>query len=68
MIRLARSSTRRPFVDALIVRPVLLPAAASLLGRWSWWPLSRQSPPTPPRAGVIPAERPAPAGGLSARA
>jgi putative drug exporter of the RND superfamily len=32
-------------LDALIVRPVLLPAAASLLGRWSWWPLSRQAPP-----------------------
>ena len=35
-------------LDALIVRPVLLPGAASLLGRWSWWPLSRQAPPTPP--------------------
>ena len=34
-------------LDALIVRPVLLPAAASLLGRWSWWPLSRQAPPPP---------------------
>ena len=34
-------------LDALIVRPVLLPAAASLLGRWSWWPLSRQAPPSP---------------------
>ena len=41
-------------LDALIVRPVLLPAAASLLGRWSWWPLSRQAPPTPPRAGAAP--------------
>ena len=34
-------------IDALVVRPVLLPAAASLLGRWSWWPLSRQAPPPP---------------------
>ena len=34
-------------LDALVVRPVLLPAAASLLGRWSWWPLSRKAPPTP---------------------
>jgi len=25
-------------LDALIVRPVLLPAAVSLLGRRSWWP------------------------------
>jgi RND superfamily putative drug exporter len=31
-------------LDALIVRPVLLPAAAALLGRWSWWPLSRRAP------------------------
>jgi uncharacterized membrane protein YdfJ with MMPL/SSD domain len=36
-------------LDALVVRPVLLPAAASLLGRWSWWPLSREAP--PPAAG-----------------
>ena len=35
-------------LDALIVRPVLLPAAVALLRRWSWWPLSRQAPPTPP--------------------
>ena len=55
-------------LDALIVRPVLLPAAASLFGRWSWWPLSRQAPPTPPRAGQAPPERPAPAGGLPAGA
>ena len=34
-------------IDALVVRPVLLPAAASLLGRWSWWPLSREAPPPP---------------------
>ena len=32
-------------IDALVVRPVLLPAAASLLGRWSWWPLSRAARP-----------------------
>ena len=25
-------------LDALIVRPVLLPAAVHLLGRRSWWP------------------------------
>jgi RND superfamily putative drug exporter len=55
-------------LDALIVRPVLLPAAASLLGRWSWWPLSRQAPPTPPPAPKTPAARPAPAGGLPAGA
>jgi RND superfamily putative drug exporter len=40
-------------LDALIVRPVLLPAAVQLLGRWSWWPT------TP--AGVRPtAPRPVP--------
>jgi RND superfamily putative drug exporter len=31
-------------LDALIVRPVLLPAAAAVLGRRSWWPLSRRAP------------------------
>ncbi len=25
-------------IDVFIVRPVLLPAAIELLGRWSWWP------------------------------
>ena len=49
-------------LDALIVRPVLLPAAASLLGRWSWWPLSRQAPPTPPQVPTAPPERPKPSG------
>ncbi|HEX5618849.1 MAG TPA: MMPL family transporter [Solirubrobacteraceae bacterium] len=49
-------------LDALIVRPVLLPAAASLLGRWSWWPLSRQAPPTPPHVPTVPPERPIPSG------
>ena len=44
-------------LDALIVRPVLLPAAASLLGRWSWWPLSREAPPSPPRAAPAAARR-----------
>jgi RND superfamily putative drug exporter len=31
-------------LDALLVRPVLLPAAVALLGRWSWWPTSRSAP------------------------
>ncbi len=34
-------------IDALIVRPVLLPAAAELLGRRGWWP-------TRPRAAATP--------------
>jgi RND superfamily putative drug exporter len=40
-------------LDALIVRPVLLPAAAAAVGRWSWWPLSRQAPPTPQRVARL---------------
>jgi RND superfamily putative drug exporter len=53
-------------LDALIVRPVLLPAAVAVLGRHSWWPLSRHLPseavtrvmppgppaPTPPSSGM----------------
>jgi len=34
-------------IDALLVRPVLLPAAAELLGRRGWWP-SRQAGAKPP--------------------
>jgi putative drug exporter of the RND superfamily len=38
-------------LDALVVRPVLLPAAVHLLGRWSWWPTApagmRPSAPRP---------------------
>ena len=33
-------------LDALIVRPVLLPAAVELLGRRAWWP--SMGPPPPP--------------------
>ena len=40
-------------LDAFIVRPVLLPAAVQILGRWSWWPTSRSAPraPQPDRNG-----------------
>jgi RND superfamily putative drug exporter len=31
-------------IDALIVRPVLLPAAVEVLGRRAWWPTSRSAP------------------------
>jgi RND superfamily putative drug exporter len=34
-------------IDALIVRPVLLPAAVELLGRRAWWPTSRSAPHPP---------------------
>ena len=41
-------------LDALVVRPVLLPAAVEVLGRASWWPASRRAPhpphEEPPRA------------------
>jgi RND superfamily putative drug exporter len=42
-------------IDALIVRPVLLPAAVELLGRRAWWPTAASPPP--------PAESPPPAPG-----
>jgi uncharacterized membrane protein YdfJ with MMPL/SSD domain len=31
-------------LDVLIARPVLLPAAETLLGRYGWWPTSRARP------------------------
>ena len=34
-------------LDALIVRPVLLPAAVELLGRWRWWPTKPRERPRP---------------------
>ena len=34
-------------IDALIVRPVLLPAAVEVLGRRAWWPTSRREPAAP---------------------
>jgi RND superfamily putative drug exporter len=34
-------------LDAFIVRPVLLPAAVELLGRWGWWPTTRSAPVAP---------------------
>jgi len=38
-------------IDAFVVRPVLLPAAVELLGRWSWWPTrsGEAQGPRPPR-------------------
>jgi len=38
-------------IDVFIVRPVLLPAAVELLGRWSWWPTQtgETRAPKPPR-------------------
>jgi RND superfamily putative drug exporter len=31
-------------IDAVVVRPVLLPAAVEVLGRAAWWPTSRSAP------------------------
>jgi RND superfamily putative drug exporter len=31
-------------IDALVVRPVLMPAAVAVLGRSSWWPAGRDQP------------------------
>jgi RND superfamily putative drug exporter len=42
-------------LDALVIRPVLLPAAAALLGRHGWWPTGRPERATPapsPAAGA----------------
>jgi putative drug exporter of the RND superfamily len=50
-------------IDALIVRPVLLPAATEVLGRAAWWPTSRSAP-HPPQEATAPAG--AAAGGAAA--
>ncbi|MFA9272945.1 MAG: MMPL family transporter, partial [Baekduiaceae bacterium] len=36
-------------LDAFIVRPVLLPASAELLGRFGWWPTGRHAAPPKPK-------------------
>ena len=43
-------------IDALIVRPVLLPAAMEVLGRRGWWPTrpAAPAPPWPPEEGEPP--------------
>jgi RND superfamily putative drug exporter len=48
-------------LDALIVRPVLLPAAVQVLGRWCWWPThSKAAPPPTPTTNGRSAIRPRP--------
>jgi len=39
-------------IDAVIVRPVLLPAAVELLGRWGWWPTTASAPGGPVEPAV----------------
>ncbi|HEY3315406.1 MAG TPA: MMPL family transporter, partial [Bacillota bacterium] len=31
-------------VDTFLIRAVLIPALASSLGRWNWWPGGRERP------------------------
>jgi putative drug exporter of the RND superfamily len=35
-------------LDTLVVRPVLLPAAEAVLGRYGWWPTRAPAGPAPP--------------------
>jgi X-X-X-Leu-X-X-Gly heptad repeat protein len=49
-------------LNALVLRPVLLPAATELLGRAGWWPTSRSAPPTPQRTTPTPPAPAPPAG------
>ncbi len=43
-------------IDALVVRPVLLPAVLEVLGPRAWWPTKPPvaSPPAPPTAPTVP--------------
>jgi RND superfamily putative drug exporter len=42
-------------LDALVVRPVILPAAAELLGRLGWWPTRpHTAPPSASEATSVP--------------
>jgi RND superfamily putative drug exporter len=44
-------------IDALLVRPVVLPAAVELLGRRAWWPTRAPAHPAPPDIPSTPAPR-----------
>ena len=50
-------------LDALIVRPVLLPAAVEVLGRRAWWPTGRKARAPKEAPPTTPPLRPTPAGG-----
>jgi uncharacterized membrane protein YdfJ with MMPL/SSD domain len=43
------------FIDATVVRGILVPASMQLLGRWNWW-----FPKLPPAKGAIPCASPLP--------
>ena len=44
-------------INVLLFRPVLLPAAEAVLGRFGWWPTSGQRHGTPPGAADRPPRR-----------
>jgi putative drug exporter of the RND superfamily len=48
------------FFDTLVVRSLMTPSIATLLGRWFWWPLRVRPRPTP-RPWPHPPTRPVPA-------
>jgi RND superfamily putative drug exporter len=43
------------FLDTFIIRTLLVPSAAVLLGRWNWWPSRLARPPAPTGAEGTPA-------------
>ncbi|OBK23987.1 RND family transporter [Mycobacterium asiaticum] len=43
--------------DTLIVRALMTPSIAALLGRWFWWPINVRSRPARPRVPVPPPDR-----------
>ena len=59
----ASGSRSRSRSTRSIVRPVLLPAAVHLLGRWSWWPTDH--PASAPRAPRPASRQTTRAGGVS---
>jgi len=38
MVQLGAAVAIGVFIDTFLVRAMLVPAIASLLGRWNWWP------------------------------
>lgn len=57
LLELAESGTAifiGVLIDTFIVRPLLVPAIATLLGRWTWvWPWRKQRPQTEPEAVLV---------------
>lgn len=47
--------------DTLVVRSLITPSLAALLGRWFWWPLTVRTRPSAPRPTPSRADRDAPA-------